>query len=144
MFSKACEYGLKAMIFIASSDNNGKLYTLDDISENIGSPISFTSKVLQQLTKAGLLISKKGPTGGFLLGDKNIANTNLYQIVKAIDGDSLLKSCGLGLHTCNDKKPCPLHNKYSLIRDHINQMLQETSLIDFTGKLTTKDFFLTR
>lgn len=144
MFSKACEYGLKAMIYLAANSDEERLLNLEEISSNIGSPISFTSKVLQQLGKAKLISSAKGPSGGFKIEKDNLSKTNLYQIVVAIDGDNVFHGCGLGLHSCNEKKPCPIHNKYSGIRKELKQMLENSVLSEYTGKLKTKEFVLTR
>ena len=142
MFSKACEYGLKAMIYLAANSDKDKLINLEEIATNIGSPVSFTSKILQQLGREKLIVSTKGPYGGFKIEKENLSKINLSQIVTAIDGDGVLKGCGLGLHTCNEKEPCPIHHKYAIIREELKKMLQESLLSDFIGKLQSKEFVL--
>lgn len=144
MFSKACEYGLKAMIFLAANSDKEQLFNLEEISSNINSPISFTSKVLQQLGKENLVVSTKGPSGGFKIDKAKLSKIKLSEIVLAIDGDNVFKGCGLGLNSCNEKKPCPIHNKYSIVRKNIRDMLESAVLSDFIGKLKTKEFVLTR
>ena len=144
MFSKACEYGLKAMIFLAANADEERLLNLDEISSNINSPISFTSKVLQLLVKENLVVSNKGPYGGFKIDKAKLSKIELSQIVLAIDGDNVFKGCGLGLNSCNEKKPCPIHDKYSIVRKELKDMLESVVLSDFTGKLKTKEFVLTR
>ena len=51
MFSKTCEYGLRAVIFIAQQTKSEKKVGITTISEAIASPQAFTAKILQQLTK---------------------------------------------------------------------------------------------
>jgi DNA-binding IscR family transcriptional regulator len=59
----------------------------------------------------------------------------LIDVVKAIDGDSLFTSCGLGLKECSEKNPCPLHNKFKGVRNDIKKMLEEIKIHDLSEKL---------
>ncbi len=124
MFSKSCEYGLKAMLYIASKSEHDHISTLDEISIQIGSPMAFTSKILQQLKRHHLLTSIKGKSGGYLIEKEKLSKINLFQIVSALDGDELFTKCGLGLGMCNSKKPCPIHKEYSIIRNNLKDMLK--------------------
>ena len=49
MFSKACEYGIRASIYIASQTQIGNRVSLVDVVKKIESPEAFTSKILQKL-----------------------------------------------------------------------------------------------
>jgi len=143
MFSKACEYGIKAMIYIAQrSDVSGKV-SLKEIAAGTDSPVAFTAKILQILSREGLLLSTKGPTGGFELVQPP-ASINLAQIVSAIDGDNLFVGCSLGLKTCDYERPCPVHHKFALVRDGLTNMLNNTSLHELAQGLNNGMSFLTR
>lgn len=133
MFSNACEYGLKAMIYLAAHSAKNELLKISEIAESIDSPVAFTSKVLQQLVKADLVDSNKGPNGGYRIGVNKLDKISLLQIVAAIDGDTLITGCGLGLKTCNEDKPCPIHHHYSVIRNNLQDMLKNTLLKDFSA-----------
>lgn len=142
MFSKACEYGIKAAIFIAVRSRPEKWVSLHEIAEEINSPEAFTAKVLQKLTKAKLVESIKGPSGGFEIKKADAANIKLSQIVSAIDGDAVYKGCGLGFHNCDENKPCPVHNRFKLIRNHLQDMLETTSLLDLSKDINQGISFL--
>jgi Rrf2 family protein len=144
MFSKACEYGIKAAIFIAVKSEQENRVSLNEIAKEINSPIAFTAKVLQQLTKNGIIDSVKGPKGGFEIDKNKIADIKLSKIVSAIDGDAIYKGCGLGFHNCNENKPCPVHHKFKLIRDDLKQMLETTSLLDLSNDINNGITFLKR
>lgn len=73
MFSKACEYGIKAAIFIAVKSQQDTRVRLSDIAAEINSPVAFTAKVLQKLTKGKLVDSVKGPAGGFEIKKTKLA-----------------------------------------------------------------------
>jgi len=128
MFSKACEYGIKASIFIAISSYEGKRVSPKEISKEIDSPQAFTAKILQDLVRHNIINSVKGAYGGFEIDKNNIASIKLSQIVNAIDGDKIYKGCGLGLHTCDEDHPCPVHDKFKIVRTELKDMLETTNL----------------
>lgn len=144
MFSKSCEYGIKAIVFIASKSLIGERTSLKEIAERIDSPVAFTAKILQQLSKNDLIHSVKGPFGGFEIPKESLKDISLIQVVETIDGDKLFKGCGLGLRECNAHKPCPLHDKFLGIRNDLTKMLQETNLEELSVKIDEGLNFLKR
>lgn len=128
MFSKACEYGIRASIYIAEQSQLDKKVSLKDVAAAIESPSAYTSKILQLLVRNGIINSDKGPTGGFSIDKKDSDNIKLSTIVFAIDGDEIYKGCGLGLKQCNEKKPCPVHNRFKMIRGELRKMLETTTI----------------
>ncbi|WP_258105505.1 Rrf2 family transcriptional regulator [Marinoscillum sp. MHG1-6] len=139
MFSKACEYALKIMIYLCSVQEDGKRAGLKDIAEAIASPEAFTAKILQQLVRNRLLHSVRGPSGGFVLRKEPIP---LIDVVVAIDGEGLVKNCVLGLEECSKDRPCPAHEKFSAVRDHLTGVLTSTMLTDLKGGIIQGNSFL--
>lgn len=144
MFSKACEYGIKASIYIAMQSLQGRRVSLKEIAEKVDSPTAFTAKILHQLAKNDILVSTKGPTGGFQIEKERVDSIKLADIVFAIDGESIYEGCGLGLEKCNASKPCPVHDKFVVIRDELKQMLQNTSLFELATGLEVGLTYLKR
>ncbi len=66
MFSKSCEYGLRAVLFIGYKTSEKKKISLTTIATEINSPQAFTAKVLQQLQKIILLVLLKVLMEGFI------------------------------------------------------------------------------
>jgi len=132
MFSKACEYAIRSTIYIAERSNLDKRVSITDIAKAIDSPEAFTAKILQQLSKNQIIDSIKGPNGGFSIEKKNMRNLKLSQIVLAIDGDSIYKGCGLGFKECSEKQPCPVHNKFKIVRDELKYMLENTTILELS------------
>lgn len=128
MFSKTCEYAIRATIYIASESSDSKRCGIKDIARKIESPEPFTGKILQRLVKANIINSIKGNGGGFEIEKSQFKLIKLEQIVKAIDGNDLFDRCSLGLHDCSDKQPCPFHHKYKPLRENLKKTLKETSL----------------
>jgi Rrf2 family protein len=128
MFSKACEYGIKASIFIAINSWDGKRVSPKEISKEIDSPTAFTAKILQALVKHDIINSVKGAYGGFEIEKRKISSIKLSKIVNAIDGDKIYNGCGLGLHVCDEDHPCPVHDKFKIVRNELKDMLENTNL----------------
>jgi Rrf2 family transcriptional regulator, iron-sulfur cluster assembly transcription factor len=135
MFSKACEYAIRASIYICLESKNGSKVGLKDIAKNVDSPEAFTAKILQKLVKNKVVDSLKGPTGGFFIPEEKKGRIRLSQIVKAIDGDSVYNGCGLGLRECSEINPCPLHDKFRSVRNSLRDMLESTSLKELSEDL---------
>ncbi|SEA25501.1 RrF2 family transcriptional regulator [Psychroflexus halocasei] len=130
MFSKACEYGIKAAVFITQQSIVNKRVSLGDISDNIDSPKAFTAKVLQILTRENIIQSLRGAHGGFYISETKYNNVKLKDIVYAIDGDKIYNGCALGFKKCNKNRPCPMHYQFKSIRDDLKSVLSTTSLHD--------------
>lgn len=130
MFSKACEYSFRAALHIAQHSERGERVGLKQIAADTDSPVAFTAKVLQQLVREGVIRSVKGPSGGFEMTTQQMNEVKLCQIVSTIDGDHIYSRCCLGMKTCDENRPCPVHNQYKLIRDELQLMLERTSVYD--------------
>lgn len=128
MFSKACEYGIRACVIVAQYSIEEKRISLKDIAKAINSPEAFTSKILQKMVKSELMQSIQGAYGGFEISDSVLEKLNLEDIVKAIDGDETYTSCVLGLKECSDVNPCPAHKKYKHIKEDLINMLRTTTI----------------
>jgi Rrf2 family protein len=122
MFSKACEYGIRAVIYIWSQNTKGMKSGVKDICRAIDAPEYFTAKILQSLVKQHLLSSAKGPNGGFYLMEDQ-GNITLLDLAQGIDGDKLFRGCGMGLKHCSESHPCPIHNEYKTIRENLAGLL---------------------
>ena len=116
---------------------------LKEIAENIHSPEAFLGKILQNLSRAGIIRSMKRPGGGFYL-DQGDMSTPLSEVVKAIDGESLFVGCGMGLEFCSEQYPCPLHHEFKTIRNNLSEMLQKTTVGQFNDELINGKILLTK
>ncbi|CAN1553341.1 COG1959 Predicted transcriptional regulator [Flavobacteriaceae bacterium] len=142
MFSKSCEYGIRATIFIATQSYLNNRTGIKDIAKKIDSPEAFTAKILQILVKANIIHSTKGVGGGFEIPKKNLTEIKLAQIVSAIDGDKVFTGCGLGLVHCSETHPCPVHEKFKSIRNELAFMLENTNLEELVLGLKSGETFL--
>lgn len=124
-FSKTCELGLQAVLYLSAKEK--RIFNAEEVSIELKVPKEFVSKVLQILTSSGIVGSKKGKNGGFYLA-KEPSQIRLIDIVEAIDGLDVFKSCVLGFPGCSIETPCPVHEKWGRLRDEAYKMLSEETL----------------
>ncbi len=141
MLSKSCEYALKSLLYITKTSENEKRVGAKEISSNLGIPYHFAAKLLQVLSKADIISSQKGPNGGFFLTNENLKHS-LADVIRAIDGNGIFVNCILGLKTCNEKRPCPLHFEFKEIKMKITKGFEQTTLAEFQEKLLSGAFYL--
>lgn len=122
------------MFYIAMHSTDGKNVELSEIAEEQEIPKHFLSKILQLLVKHKLLVSTKGPTGGFKLS-RSPGNIAIIDVVKAIDGLDIFTQCGYRSKQCNEEDPCPIHSDYKKIRERVYQLFLTTSLEGLVGDL---------
>ena len=131
MLSNSCKYGIRALIYIASQPKEKGKTGIKQISGDLGLPTPFLAKILQQLARQKILISLKGPHGGFSL-QKDPGKISLLDIVKTIDGDSLFSNCIIHNTSCRcvdrEKDPCPVHDDYIYLRETLIKLFSNTTV----------------
>ena len=126
IFSKKCEYGMQAVLYLAAQDQ-GTVVTAEKISRVLKIPKEFISKILQSLRESGLISSIKGKSGGFCLA-KPASEIKLIDVVEAIDGLETFDCCVLGFPECTPDTPCPVHDSWGALRTKAFEMLSNETL----------------
>ena len=99
MFSKACKYSLRAVLYLALHSSESNKLGVNDLADALHIPKHFLAKLLQQLSKAGLVSSVKGPKGGFYSTKQNLGVT-LREVIVCIDGEDSLSGCIMVAVSC--------------------------------------------
>ena len=134
IFSKTCEYAIRAVFFIAHKTADGGRVGIKEIATGIDSPEHFLAKVLQDLSKRGIVLSAKGPNGGFYT-DATVLQRPISDVVEAVDGNGVFIGCALGLKQCSEGNPCPLHQQFKAIRTQLHHLLNTTTIGEFNTDL---------
>jgi Rrf2 family protein len=131
MLSNTCKYALRALIYLGKYSTDDKRIGIKKISEDLGLSSPFLGKILQNLVKQKLLVSTKGPNGGFALA-KNASEITLWDIVIKVDGEEFFTNCLISLEACRTHDPekplCPVHAQYDKLRGEITSFYKETTL----------------
>lgn len=140
--SKRGEYGLRAMIDLATAPQNNAnphaMLQIKDIAERQQIPAKYLEQILLALKNAGLLNSKMGAGGGYYLA-KPASQISLGQIVRVLDGplapircvsQMAYEKCG-----CPDEETCGLRMVMFDVRSAISGVLDHTTLAQVAGRV---------
>jgi Rrf2 family protein len=126
--NRPTEYALRAMSYMARQKPGQRIRTRD-LAEAVGVPAPFLSKIMRQLTEAGILDAKKGHHGGFLLA-RAPENIRFIDIMRAVDFEPVRDHCLFGLKNCDADNPCPLHTEWAVLKGKIEQWARAHTLAD--------------
>jgi len=137
MFNKETEYALRGLVYIQAQNIEGRRPGIAEIAEQIDAPHFYTAKILQRLVRQGFVESQKGKGGGFYFDSKK-PDLSLKQLIIATEGDKLFCGCGFGLKQCDENNPCPLHDKYAMIRNALDKLVMEENVQSLSQKTLRK------
>lgn len=127
-FSHSCIYGLRASILLAHKQADGFI-TIRELSDELGIPFHFLTKVLQRLTHSQILESYKGPNGGIKLA-RSAEEIHIKEIIECLEGDFVLPECVLGLPIFHQHTTCLYHEEWKNLKAKIEQKISTVTLYD--------------
>ena len=134
MLARSTEYAIRALVYIQLQNWNKKRPGVVEIAREIEAPEAYSAKILQTLTRHKLVDSMKGRGGGFFFND-DTGDTALYDVIIVMEGDACFTKCGFGLEFCNEIKPCPLHERYVVVRDEFLNIAKTESIQSISKKI---------
>ena len=126
MISQTAEYALRAMVQIAT-DPEAK-WTVHEVAARTRVPRGYLAKVLQSLSRAGLVDSRRGVGGGFSISGSP-AEIRILDVVNAVDPIRRIDRCPLGLET-HGENLCPLHRRLDAAIAATESAFSETTLAE--------------
>ncbi len=126
MLSQTIEYALRAMTFLASIDGDAS-FNSETIAECTKVPKGYLSKILRDLVVADLIVSQRGPNGGFTLS-RSAAKISMLDVVNAVDPIPRIRKCPLGNPA--HLQLCPLHRRLDNAIAMIEQEFGRASLAE--------------
>jgi Rrf2 family protein len=104
--SQEADYAVRSVLHLA--EHGGEVQLIDEIAAAMAIPRSFAAKILQKLVGAGLVQSRRGVGGGFVLALPP-EQVTLLAVVEAIEGKLALNKCVHEGRTCQLKASCAVH-----------------------------------
>lgn len=126
MFSQTVEYALRAVVHLAAQSPEGR--TTDQIAAATFVPRAYLSKVLQSLTRAGVVQSQRGLGGGMALA-RPAAELTILEVVNAVEPIQRIRTCPLGLAS-HGVHLCPLHSRLDAALATVEEALGGTTLAE--------------
>ncbi len=126
--TKKADYGLMALKYLAERPESAAL-SAKDVADAYGIPAQLLAKILQQLTRAGLLRSHAGMNGGYALA-RDAREISAYEVIHAIDGPFFITSCTKGAKACELTPSCTIKEPLARVNDTIAGVLRSISIQD--------------
>jgi Rrf2 family protein len=130
MLSQTVDYALRAMVYLADQAPSPR--TNEQIAEVTRVPQAYLSKIMQSLSKTGLVRSQRGLHGGFALTSK-IDDITILDVVNAVEPLQRIRECPLGLKT-HGRQLCPLHRRLDNALATVEQAFGETTLAEILAE----------
>jgi Rrf2 family protein len=126
--TRAADYAVRVMIHLASLRVKTRV-SLPELARSADAPDSFLSKVLQTLTRAGLISSRRGQGGGFEISERG-RGASMREVIEAIDGRICLNTCLTDGKTCRRKSWCPAHPVWARAQQAMLDVLTAVTVSD--------------
>jgi Rrf2 family protein len=126
--TKKADYGLMALKYLAEHPEMAAL-SAKDIADAYGIPAQLLAKILQRLTKTGLLRSHAGMNGGYALA-REARQISAFEVIHAIDGPFFITSCTKGAKGCELTPSCTIKEPLARVNDTIAGVLKSISIHD--------------
>jgi Rrf2 family transcriptional regulator, iron-sulfur cluster assembly transcription factor len=124
--TKRGDYAVLAMYYIAQHPR-GKFMSIEEISAKSEVPKSYLGKILQDLCRGGLLLSRRGTGGGFMLA-RNAVEISLRDIIETIEGKICLATCTWSPDQCHQAGKCPIEPLWQEMLDFIRDLIGSISV----------------
>jgi len=133
--TKKADYGLIAMKHLAEHAQEGSC-TAKDVAESYGIPPEALAKILQRLTKAGLLHSQHGINGGYTLA-RDARDISAYEVIRAIDGPLFITACITVRGECDQSERCTIREPLRKVNQSIEDVLRQITIGHMTEAIET-------
>jgi Rrf2 family protein len=126
--SRKVDYALRAVVHLASQDGD-RGCTLGDIAAHVAVSPQFLAKIIEQLAHRGLVRSRRGPKGGYVIG-RPLTEVSMYDVMDAVEGPIALNKCLVGRDECSQLPNCGMTSVWKEAQDRLVDVLANTTLAD--------------
>lgn len=134
--TRAADYGVRVMVHLATLRTNERAL-LPALADATDAPESFLSKVLQALSRAELISSWRGKTGGFAILPRG-RQASMLEVIEAIEGPICLNVCLVSGRSCARKHHCPAHPVWVQAQRAMVEILAQTVIAELASQSPTR------
>ena len=129
MLSSTAEYALRVIVHLATHASPPA--KAQDIAAETKVPSGYAAKILQDLTRSGLVQSQRGPKGGFALA-RDASAITVLEVVSAVDPIRRIKVCPLG-KKAHSQRLCRLHQRLDDAFAMVERTFAESTIAEMCG-----------
>jgi Rrf2 family protein len=123
--TRETDYAIRCVLHLSKDPD--RVIMVDSIARDKKIPKSFLAKILQKLTKAGIVKSFRGVNGGYKL-DKHPSEVSLLNIIESIEGPVVMNECAMNKIICDMSDSCTVHPVWVKIRKVVEGALSNYNL----------------
>ncbi len=132
-FTKQTDYGLIALHFLSTRFEDDSATNAKTIAQECALPSELLAKTMQLLAKKGLVESKNGPKGGYVLA-KDPDSITIAEVVRAIEGPIAITSCQVAdACDCEQYRNCSIFHPMGQLQGRITDLLEGMTIFDIAG-----------
>jgi Rrf2 family protein len=132
VISRTAEYALRAVVHLAAVEGESVSQTVGQIAAGTRVPAGYLAKVLQSLSRSGIIASQRGLGGGFRLA-RTAPEISVYEVIHAVDPIKRIRECPLGLDA-HGTNLCPLHRRLDDATALIENQFRATTIAELVEK----------
>ncbi len=125
--SKLTDYATVILSHMARED--GRVHGAIEVAAATGIALPTVSKILKQLSKAGVLSSQRGPKGGYALR-RSPHRISVASVISALEGPIALTECSASLKSCEQAAGCRIQGNWNLLNQRVALALESVTLAD--------------
>jgi len=133
------DYGLRAVIYLSDQDPE-KCCSVTEIAKRQGVPKKFLEKIIQDLIRGGLIKSKRGSCGGYMLA-RGASAITFYDVIEALEGPISVNACMDDEPGCDQMPRCTMIGVWSEVQRSVTEVLSRTTIADLRQP-ACKEFLL--
>ena len=130
--SKSSQYAIRILSYMADHKDS-KLLNATELSEALGIPYKFLTKIMTEVVKSGLVVSIRGRDGGYSFG-REPSEIKVSEILEIFHDAIKDEQCVLGIGFCNGMCKCALHDQWMEPKHLMQKMFQESTLEEIAGR----------
>ena len=126
--TRETDYAIRCVLYL--SGKRGSVTMVDEISRKTAVPKSFLAKILQKLSRAGIVRSHRGVKGGFEIS-REPREISLLDVIEAVQGPVAMNACALDESVCSLSSSCSVHPVWVEVRGEVEKILRKKNFSHF-------------
>lgn len=134
MISQKAKYALRALVVLCRAQEGGTPQMISEIARSQAIPKKFLEQILLELKRHGVVVSRRGRQGGYVLL-RSPDNVTFGEILRLIDGPiaplpCLSKIAYRRCADCADEGACEIRHVFARVAEATREVLDRTTLAD--------------
>jgi Rrf2 family protein len=141
--STRTDYALRIMLSLTFEAHSGEPQRLPDLARKNGIPLRFLEQIMIRLKAAGLVESRRGRRGGYLVG-RDPDKVTMGEILRVMDGPIVLRHCMNGrssIEPCPNKDGCVFREVFGKVKDEVQTVINNVTLRELSQKARGRGLF---